>query len=66
MLPSSWIDFNVSLKWKHRKSKELGHTPWLVALSGVEGVLELRDGTRMNDKQLLTHTNMHKTKQRVG
>jgi hypothetical protein len=25
MLPSSLIDANVSLKWKQRKSKELGH-----------------------------------------
>jgi len=23
-LPNSFIDLNVSLKWKHRKSKELG------------------------------------------
>jgi hypothetical protein len=29
-------------------------------------VLELRDGIRKNDKQLITHTDLHKTKQQVG
>jgi hypothetical protein len=37
MLPTSFIDSNVSLKKKQRKNKELGHVPWLVALWGVEG-----------------------------
>jgi hypothetical protein len=27
VLPSSWIDSNVSLKWKQQKSQELGHVP---------------------------------------
>jgi hypothetical protein len=36
-LPSSWIDANVNLKWKQRKNQELGHAPWFIALSGVEG-----------------------------
>jgi len=35
--PSSLVDSNVSPNWKQRKSKESGHTPWLVALWGVEG-----------------------------
>jgi hypothetical protein len=30
------------------------------------GVLELRDGTRKNDKHLIIYTNLHKTKQQVG
>jgi len=35
----------------------LGHLPWLIALWGQRGVLELWDGTRKNDKhQLLTRT----------
>ncbi len=34
MLPSSLIDSNVSLKRKQRKSEELRHVPWLVALQG--------------------------------
>jgi hypothetical protein len=29
-------------------------------------VLELRDGTRKNDKQPFTHIDLHKTKQQVG
>jgi hypothetical protein len=28
-------------------------------------VLELQDGTRKNDKQSLTHMDLHKTKQQV-
>jgi len=28
--------------------------------------LELWDGTRKNDKQSLTHKDLHKTKQQVG
>ncbi len=30
---------------------------------GQRGVLELQDGTRKNDKHLITHTDLHKTKQ---
>jgi hypothetical protein len=30
--PSSLMDSNVSSNWKQRKSKELGHIPWLIAL----------------------------------
>jgi hypothetical protein len=33
---------------------------------GRKGVLELQDGTRKNDKHLITHTDLHKTKQQVG
>jgi hypothetical protein len=32
--PSFWIDSNVSLKWKQRKSQKLGHIPWLATLGG--------------------------------
>jgi hypothetical protein len=31
-LSSSWIDSNVSLKWKQQKSKESGHAPLLTTL----------------------------------
>jgi len=41
------------------------HTLWLVATLGVEGVLELQDGTKKNDKYLITHMDLHKTKQQV-
>jgi hypothetical protein len=54
-LPSSWIDSNVSLKWKQRKSQKLGHAPWFVALWGVEG----RAGTPawdQEDWQALIHS----------
>jgi hypothetical protein len=34
---------NVSLKWKQWKSKELGHTFWLITLWEYVGVLELQD-----------------------
>jgi len=30
----SLLDSNVSMWWKHRKSKKLGHAPWLAALWG--------------------------------
>jgi hypothetical protein len=33
-LPTPFIDSNVNLRWKQRKSKELGHVPWLLALQG--------------------------------
>jgi hypothetical protein len=33
-LPSSWIDSNVSLRWKQRKSQELGHVPGLQHFGG--------------------------------
>jgi len=29
-------------------------------------MLEFRDGTKKNDKHLITHMNLHKTEQRVG
>jgi len=29
-------------------------------------MLELRDGTEKNDKQLIIHMDVHKTKQQVG
>jgi hypothetical protein len=34
VLPTPFIDSNVNLRWKQRKSKELRHAPWLVALRG--------------------------------
>ncbi len=56
-LPSSLMDSYMSLNRKQRKNKELGHIPWLIALWGQRGVLELQDGTRKSDKhQLLTWT----------
>jgi hypothetical protein len=39
---------------KQQKSKELGHAHWFATL-WVEGHAELQDGTRNNDKQLITH-----------
>ncbi len=33
-LPTSFIDSNVSLRWKQQKSKELRHAPWLATLWG--------------------------------
>jgi hypothetical protein len=35
-LPSSWIKTKESLKYEQWKTHELGHTPWLAALSGAE------------------------------
>jgi hypothetical protein len=66
-LPSSLIDSNVSLRRKQRKNKEL-RTRSLVwnTWGGGKVVLELWDGTKKNDKYLITHTNLHKTKQQVG
>jgi len=65
-LPSSLIDSNMTLKWKQRKNKELNTGSLVCNTLGVEGVLELRDGTKKNDKHLLTHTDLHKPKQQVG
>jgi len=33
---------------------------------GKGACLELRDGTKKIDKHLITHTDLHKTKQQVG
>jgi len=30
------------------------------------GVLKLQDGNKKNEKQSLTHTDLHKTKQQIG
>jgi hypothetical protein len=62
-LPSSLLDSNVSLKWKHRKNKELGHALWLVALWGYKGMLEIWGESKKNDKQSPTHTDLQKIKQ---
>jgi len=32
--PSSLIDSTTIPKWKHRKDKKLGYTPWFIALQG--------------------------------
>jgi hypothetical protein len=40
VLPSSLINSNVNLRWKHRKSKDLKHAPWLTTLWRYMGVLE--------------------------
>jgi hypothetical protein len=64
--PNSLIDSNVSLKWKQRKSKKLGTHSLVRSTLGVEGVLELRDETKKNDKHLIIHMDLHKTKQQVG
>jgi hypothetical protein len=34
IVSSSLINSNVSLKWKQRKSKELGHIPWFATFRG--------------------------------
>jgi hypothetical protein len=60
-----WTQLQVQ-KWKQRKEKELGHTPWLVALQGWRGVLELWDGTRKIDKQFSYSHEPAQTKQQVG
>jgi hypothetical protein len=60
VLPISFIDSNMSLRRKQQKSKESRHAPWLEHFGGLRGVLELREGTRKNDKHLITHTNLHK------
>ncbi len=57
--PSSLIDSNVNMRQNIGRVRSWGHAPWLVALWGQRGVLELRDGTRKNDKHLITQTNLH-------
>jgi len=62
-LLSSLIDSNVNMRWKQRKSKELGTCSLAHNTLGVlwaRDVLELRDGTRKNDKHLITHIDLHK------
>jgi hypothetical protein len=65
-LPSFLIDSNVNLKWKQRKSKELGTHSLACNTLGWKGVLELQDNSRRNDKHLIIHTNLHKTTQQVA
>ncbi len=66
VLSSSLMDSNVSLKWKQRKSKEFGARPLAHNILGAEGHARAPDGTRKNDKHLITHTNLQKTKRQVG
>ncbi len=54
--------FKCESKVKQRKNKESRHAPWLAA----RGMLKFRDGTKKNNKHLITHTDLHKTKQQVG
>jgi hypothetical protein len=35
------------------------------AIEGYKGMLELRDGTRKSDKQLVIHLNLHPTNQPI-
>ncbi len=44
----------------NEKVKSLGMFLGSQHFEGVEGVLELRDGTRNNDKHLITHSDLHK------
>jgi hypothetical protein len=56
--PNSLRDSNVSPNWKQRKSKELGHAPWLATLwrgRGVYWSFEMGLG-RIDKLQLLTWT----------
>jgi hypothetical protein len=55
---NSLTDSNASLKCEQRKNKESGHTPWLT--THLWGVLELRDGTRKNERRLITRIDLHK------
>ncbi len=43
-----------------------GTLPALNTKRGKGGGMKLRDGTRKNDKLLVTHLNMHPTNQEVG
>jgi hypothetical protein len=64
VLPSSLIGSNVSLKWKHQKSKELGTFPGSQHFGGRGAWWSFGMGTRKNDKhQLFTQTKQ--TKQQV-
>ncbi len=61
-LPSSLIDSNVSLKWKQRKSKKLGHVIWLAILWGRRVCYSSGMGIKKSDKhQLLTRTCTNQT-----
>ncbi len=55
------IDSTVSIKVKQQKDKELGYTPWLATLWGVEGrVGALGLGLARMTSESIIHMDMHK------
>jgi len=48
--PSSLMDLIANLKVKTTKGEGVGRVPWLVALWGYRGMMELRNGTRKINK----------------
>jgi len=53
VLPSSLMDLNVSLNWKHRKSKELGISSLARSTLGLERCARAPGGTKKRDKHQL-------------
>jgi hypothetical protein len=64
--PSSLMDSIASPKVKTMKRKGVGVHFLAYNISGVEGVLELYDGTRKIDKQFNYSHRHAQTKQEVG
>jgi hypothetical protein len=60
------MDSIMSPKVKTSEGEGVGHTPWLAALWGYRGMLELRDGTKNIDKQFNYSHKPAQTKQQVG
>jgi hypothetical protein len=60
------MDSIASLNVKTSKREGVGARSLARTTLGVEGVLELHDGIRKNDKQSLVHKYLHKTRKQVG
>jgi len=65
-LPSSLMDSIVSPKLKTIEGEGIGARSLVRNTSGVEGVLELWDGTKKIDKQINYSHELAQTKQQVG
>jgi hypothetical protein len=64
--PSSLMDSTTSPKVKITKGEGVGVHSLLVAFREYRGVLELRDATRMSNKQFNYSHGFTQTKQQVG
>jgi hypothetical protein len=67
-MPPKFLDtLKCEFEVKTLKEQGIGDTlPGSQHFGGRKGMLELRDGTRKSDKHLITHMDMHKSKQQFG
>ncbi len=58
--------FKCEYEMKTIKEQRVGTRFLARNILGVEGLLKLRDGTRKNDKHLITHMDLYEIKQQVS